>query len=741
LLDAVDIRDEELLSVLWRRPGGPAQGGQRTAGALRRAVLPQGVDCWVGINPMRRAAAGRGGERDVLRVAALVADVDVRTAGVKESGGVPDFEAARLVVQDISVMLGSLPVAVVRSGHGLQPYWAVEEEDSRDLEAMRVRLARFAELVVRVGAVRGGALDRLRDMARVWRMPGSQNCKGVRPLPVVLEPGGGRPLSGAEVDGALDAYAVPLPSRMGAEGPAVDMAAVPWAQQDCAYVRAMVQGWASDRPAARHPWLVGQAIRLELARRHGCFTQAGYEWARRELGARFAALVGRDPRREGELEQASAWAVDCASRKDAAAVAAELGGHDHVGEEGFWLLRPLLQWCLEAGDARYLPPDLLLPFLLAQVRCLAGPWPQVPPMIGSTASLNLGLAVVAASGGGKSASAAVIAEAGLPPVKSGGLGTAEGVADLFGSVVDGRMEFTSRSVLLAVDEVEALFGVADRQGSVMFPTLRTMLTGGPVRIAYRSKPVELPAREYATAAVLAGQPGKFQPMVSAGELEGGTPQRFVWFRPQGWEVPAPRGRRVLPVPPVPVRVPEQARRHFLLEFPEEVHVAVQEAWGQRFSGVAAGVAAMDSHRMLARCKVAALFALAEGRFEVSAADWSDSGALMRRSDAALEHVVSASRVEAQERLVQMGRSDGHRESAKRDVLHEAAVRRVAGVAARYVLSHGECTRKQVRQAVGRDRGLLDEALADAVERGVLVRRQRPRGGAAGGADVTVWGPA
>jgi hypothetical protein len=60
----------------------------------------------------------------------------------------------------------------------------------------------------------------------------------------------------------------------------------------------MVAGWATDTPTARHPWLVGQAVRLAAAHRIGCITEADHATAGRALVARFRGLLKANPARK-----------------------------------------------------------------------------------------------------------------------------------------------------------------------------------------------------------------------------------------------------------------------------------------------------------------------------------------------------------------------------------------------------------------------------------------------------------
>ena len=84
-------------------------------------------DCWYGTAVIHeRVTSGRGAARDVVGVPEVFADLDVKP------GGMTSFAAAEAVIRDLSAMLGVDPVAVVHSGHGLQPHWALERDAGTD---------------------------------------------------------------------------------------------------------------------------------------------------------------------------------------------------------------------------------------------------------------------------------------------------------------------------------------------------------------------------------------------------------------------------------------------------------------------------------------------------------------------------------------------------------------------------------------------------------------------------------
>ena len=88
-----------------------------------------GRNLWFGVNALGEVGSGRGKADDVVRVSALIADLD------EKEGGCPDIAAAFAIIADVSAVLGEYPVAVTYSGHGWQPFWGIEVESGRALVA------------------------------------------------------------------------------------------------------------------------------------------------------------------------------------------------------------------------------------------------------------------------------------------------------------------------------------------------------------------------------------------------------------------------------------------------------------------------------------------------------------------------------------------------------------------------------------------------------------------------------
>lgn len=153
--------------------------GIRAAAELAESLLND--DLYFGVNQVKSSVLeGRGTSQDVERVAALYADLDFKPSGLGSE------QIARLVIAELSGVLGIPPAATVHTGNGLQPYWLLDDLPNDD--ATRRIFARFRALVDRTAARHGGRVDPVFDLARMLRVPGTKNYKDrVRPIPVSVE--------------------------------------------------------------------------------------------------------------------------------------------------------------------------------------------------------------------------------------------------------------------------------------------------------------------------------------------------------------------------------------------------------------------------------------------------------------------------------------------------------------------------------------------------------------------------
>lgn len=273
----------------------------------------------------------RGDVNDITRLNALWADLDYKDSGIK------DEATALEVIDSISDILNCKPAAVVHSGHGLQPYWPVEDGEIDDFNRAMVAgiSRRFGQLVQRVAEIYGGKVDNVSDLPRVLRAPGTINHKDPsNPVPVKVDFNDYTyPLTIAEIVEALESYGFVSDHTTVSEFVVVSPPEE-WrtAHENCAWTAQLVDTIDKAKPKARHPWLVSTAIKLYASVRHGCFTEEGFTEAAKLVEAKFLDLLESGERRKpnpGEVQTAFRWAKQLVSTFDEPKVATEVRNHVH----------------------------------------------------------------------------------------------------------------------------------------------------------------------------------------------------------------------------------------------------------------------------------------------------------------------------------------------------------------------------------------------------------------------------
>lgn len=376
---------------------------------------------------------------------------------------------------------------------------------------------------------------------------------------------------------------------------------------------------------------------------------------------------------------------------------------------------PTLRHVRAAAHSRVLSARGLLLVTLARVAVEAPVGTTLPPVVGAPAPLNVGVALVGKSGGGKSALFEVSRELlGLVGEDQRDLervpGSGEGLIETYlGKPRDDGQGGRARPLvrdprrLLYVDEIGQLGAVKEgRAGSTVGPVLRSMLTGGLLGTenATAERRRVVPAGSYRAALVVGVQPTASDVLLNDYDARVGTPQRFAWAAttdptipdadvpwpgPLGWGPPA-----------WPATV----------EYPDHVKAEVRRLARAAARGEDADDGRLDGHARLTRLKVAALLAALHGEAEIShlwwrlagvvAGDWTDEAVAECRA------AVSASRTR---QAATAGRLKGHSRLAEEAVVDEDRARREAVTGA--VLA---------RLAEAGDDGLAWSALRDKVRR-------------------------
>ena len=291
-------------------------------------------------------------------------------------------------------------------------------------------------------------------------------------------------------------------------------------------------------------------------------------------------------------------------------------------EDGLWDTRESLRHIRDSAYARMCAPWAVLAHCAVRALAIVAPTTTLPPLIGGAGSLNTFVAIVAASGGGKSAAHNVAADLCPLHVEERNLGSGEGLVESYFKPKDkdtGEPGGTYESIVFAVDESDQLLALGSRSGSTLLSALRTAWTGGTLGFGYRSRTQQyLESHGYRMGLTVAMQAGNGGWLLE--DAVGGTPQRFMWFPATDPRITVAAHRaHIVPLALPSVRelayartvaVPDEARDLILSE-----HVKRQQGYGD----------ALDGHALFCREKFAYAFAVLDGRTDMSSEDWRLAG--------------------------------------------------------------------------------------------------------------------
>jgi putative DNA primase/helicase len=136
-------------------------------------------DTYVGValSPEDFGPTRRCPSSETAGICALWADVDFAGPAHRKSNLPPDEDSAMTLVNECGIE----PSIIVHSGHGIQAWWLLDEPwvfTNDDDRMQAVDLASRWNATLRARAIRHGwTIDATHDLARVMRLPGTQNWK------------------------------------------------------------------------------------------------------------------------------------------------------------------------------------------------------------------------------------------------------------------------------------------------------------------------------------------------------------------------------------------------------------------------------------------------------------------------------------------------------------------------------------------------------------------------------------
>jgi hypothetical protein len=406
-----------------------------------------------------------------------------------------------------------------------------------------------------------------------------------------------------------------------------------------------------------------------------------------------------------------------------------------------WAQRPVYEQIWRFAKARRVAPWAVLANVLARVVAAVPPTVQLPPIIGSHASLNLFVGLVGPSGGGKDASRGVARDAlpfdGRPPFMTAPLGSGEGLSHMFmtsrkprdamGKVIrdaEPVLEQYNTAALVTIGEIDTLGALVGRRSSTVMAQLRQAAMGEQLGFFYvdTAKRMIVPEHAYRLCLVAGIQPARAGVLLD--DADGGTPQRFIWIPVQDREaskVRPPEGRPIewsLPTLALDGGRAEVKVCAEAVDMIEDAHLTRLRGDGE----------ALDGHALLTRLKVAAALGILDGRIEVREDDWELSSAIMDMSDMTRARVAGALVEERKRVNLAQGAADAERIEVVRDRTELAARKRIGDGIQRHLrraegegwVPHG----KLRKTFTGDDRERVDAVLALLLAAGQAECRER-----------------
>jgi hypothetical protein len=701
LIDILHHGLGEFTSINWKDDEGTFRSVVRSPGeAVKFARSLPRTDIWFGINPVRGVSCGRGKAEDVSRLAALPVDLDFKETGCKNP------EVALQIITDLSEILGTAPMAATLTGHGYQPYWPVYLHNNQVEHNPGALLRRWGRLVVAVADRYKAKVDNVFDAPRVFRVPGTYNCKGLNgegPILVITRRLDGKYLSGDEVDKILSGQRVfTEPEDTRRREPVSKPVDWKFGQTTCSYVRQIITGIPAEQPqAGRHQWMVSQCVRLASAARLGCISEPDFDRATERLHDRLVAL--RDQTCEEvpayEVGAAMNYAVETVSCKTDVETRAELRDHQHDKkaheaekdpQPEFWGATTTLRRIRDFAHARRVGPWGLLGVCMARVTAVVPPTVQLPPLVGANATLNLFTNLVAQSGDFKGATQGAGEDAlRLGPIYTTDVGSGEGINHMYAHYDKDKGTVMDRwSVMFSVPEIDTLTALANRNGTTLLSQFRKGFSGEALTFGYadKTKAIRIPKHGYRMSLVVGVQPGRGRALLE--DADGGTPQRFIWLPTLDPGMP-----RIKPKEPGPIDLREIANgwpgcpdilatlnaamngqriKPHIFGMPDWVAKLIDDNAVDKHHGERAD-STLDGHLGLCRIKVAAALALLHNEWAVTDQYWELSGAVMdvsRQTRAGIEEHLAEQGDRANRAR---GRAEGIRSAVSEDARYDAKV--------------------------------------------------------------------
>jgi hypothetical protein len=194
LHEAFTFKPESLYLLIWTLADKRSRWflEPNTASAAVTALGPQDIYCGVGLSSRDYGPAERCPSDEIAGIVGLWADFDLR------SDAHPNKALPASIPDALSIIPGLFPPSmVIATGNGAHAWWLFKEPlvfDDAEGRLAASKLVTEWQTVLRLNAAtKGWSFDRLADLARVLRIPGTVNAKDPKnPKPVTIVSDTGR---------------------------------------------------------------------------------------------------------------------------------------------------------------------------------------------------------------------------------------------------------------------------------------------------------------------------------------------------------------------------------------------------------------------------------------------------------------------------------------------------------------------------------------------------------------------
>jgi hypothetical protein len=276
------LKPEEMYILIWTLHDKCSHWYRDVAAAAEFVLKARGLDVYVGVGLSRadRGPTHRCVSDDVAGISGFWADLDLKSEAHTKPLPATIAEAISIIPECMP------PTVVIATGNGAHAWWLFKEpyifDDAEDRKDTAALVTRWQTLLRLRASQRGWAFDRLSDLARVLRIPGTANLKDPNnPKPVTLHTAADRRYNLSDFEEYLDDAAIPDPE-------AEEKATREWAERfaDKALVidinacipQEMLDGWMARDLRFKNTW---------LRQRHDLKdqSQSGYDMALAAFGA------------------------------------------------------------------------------------------------------------------------------------------------------------------------------------------------------------------------------------------------------------------------------------------------------------------------------------------------------------------------------------------------------------------------------------------------------------------------